>query len=58
MKNLDRKKPLENGKKRLQLAIDSLEKVGYQIYEEGEDTLAFYLPFTRNQKDIEVSNAE
>lgn len=44
MKNLDRKKPLESGENRLQMAFDSLTKVGYQIYEEGEDTLAFLLP--------------
>lgn len=44
MRNLDRKEPLKSGDKRLELAFEALRNVEYQIYEEGEDTLAFLLP--------------
>jgi hypothetical protein len=45
--------PLPDDKKSLQKAIDSLEKAGYIIYEKGEDTLAFYLPYNTRQKQLE-----
>ena len=47
MKSLGRKKPLPNGEKRLDIAIKALEDVGYTVYEEGEDSLAFLVPDNR-----------
>eukprot|EP00980_Cylindrotheca_fusiformis_P011670 scaffold2756_cov105-Cylindrotheca_fusiformis.AAC.1 len=44
MKAADRKTPLENGEKRLEIAISALEDAGYVVYEEGEDSFGFYLP--------------
>ncbi|CAJ1942152.1 unnamed protein product [Cylindrotheca closterium] len=44
MKELDQKSPLSTGGKRIQKALETLSNAGYQVYEEGEDTLACLLP--------------
>jgi hypothetical protein len=44
MKELDRKQPLASGENRMNITVDALTEAGYQLYEEGEDTLAFLIP--------------
>jgi hypothetical protein len=44
MKHQDRKQPLASGENRMQITADALTEAGYQLYEEGEDTLAFFIP--------------